>query len=108
MHSILNMTKHIHSQSQPKGSVVMGIIDKYFEQAPGFQDVFDEETFYIFATVFTLATCLAAFVASRYITLKCKDWKINPLRAKHLPKCRHIWMLLQLSSWKKNIPIEIR
>ena len=72
-HSISKMTKHIHSQSQPKGSVVMGIIDKYFEQAPGFQDVFDEETFYIFATVFTLATCLAAFVASRYITIKCKD-----------------------------------
>ena len=105
------MTKHIHSQSQPKGHashVVMEIIDKYYEQAPGFQDVFDEETFYIFATVFTLASCLAAFVASRYITLKCKDWKINPLRAKHLPKCRHIWMLLQLSFWKKNIPIEIR
>ena len=73
VHSISKMTKHIHSQSQPKGSVVMGIIDKYFEQAPGFQDVFDEETFYIFATVFTLATCLAAFVASRYITLKCNS-----------------------------------
>ena len=73
VHSISEMTKHIHSQSQPKGSVVMGIIDKYFEQAPGFQDVFDEETFYIFATVFTLATCLAAFVASRYITLKCNS-----------------------------------
>jgi len=70
------MTKHIHSQSQPKGHashVVMEIIDKYYEHAPGFQDVFDEETFYIFATVFTLATCLAAFVASRYITIKCKD-----------------------------------
>ena len=73
VHSILNMTKHTHSQSQPKGIFVMGIIDKYFEQAPGFQDVFDEETFYIFATVFTLATCLAAFVASRYITLKCNS-----------------------------------
>ena len=74
------MTKHVHSQSQPKGHashVVMEIIDKYYEQAPGFQDVFDEETFYIFAAVFTLATCLAAFVASRYITIKCRDWKVT-------------------------------
>ena len=86
------MTKHIHSQSQPKGHashVVMEIIDKYYEQAPGFQDVFDEETFYIFATVFTLATCLAAFVASRYITLKCNSSS---------KKC----------CWKKNIPTEMR
>ena len=70
------MTKHVHSQSQPKGHashVVMEIIDKYYEQAPGFQDVFDEETFYIFAAVFTVATCLIGFIASKYIKLKCKD-----------------------------------
>ena len=55
------------------GRAVMEVIDRYYEQTPGFQDVFDEETFYIFAAVFTLATCLAAFVASRYITIKQKD-----------------------------------
>ena len=37
------------------------------------QDVFDEESFYMFAAVFTLVSCLAAFLASRYITLKAKD-----------------------------------
>ena len=66
-----------HSHSSPKGhagKAVMEVINKYYEQTPGFQDVFDEETFYIFAAVFTVATCLAAFVASKYIKLKCKDW----------------------------------
>ena len=67
---------HPHSQSQPKGHggrTVMTLVDKFYEHTPGFQDLFDEESFYIFATVFTLATCLAAFVASRYITLKSRD-----------------------------------
>lgn len=65
-----------HSHSTPKGHAgrtIMELVDKYYEQTPGFQDVFDEESFYIFAAVFTLATCLAAFVASRYVTLKCKE-----------------------------------
>ena len=67
---------HPHSHSQPKGHggrVVMEVIDKYYEQTPGFQDIFDEETFYIFAAVFTVATCLIGFIASKYIKLKCKD-----------------------------------
>merc|ERR1712029_725670 len=58
------MTKHIHSQSQPKGHashVVMEIIDKYYEQAPGFQDVFDEETFYIFATLLNICQNVVTF-----------------------------------------------
>lgn len=66
----------LHSHSMPKGHggrAVMEVIDKYYEQTPGFQEIFDEETFYICAAVFTLATCLAAFVASRYITVKCKE-----------------------------------
>lgn len=64
------------SHSTPKGHAgraVMDVIDKLYDQTPGFQDIFDEESFYIFAAVFTLATCLGAFVASRYITIKNKD-----------------------------------
>ena len=84
------------------GKVVMEFVDKVYDQAPGFQvwvvltfalltlcvkhqhickmrftsfyqDIFDEESFYMFAAVFTLVSCLAAFLASRYITLKSKD-----------------------------------
>jgi len=70
------MVGHPHSRSSAKGHggrAVMELIDKYYENTPGFQDVFDEETFYIFAAVFTLATCLLGFLASRYIKIKCKD-----------------------------------
>ena len=41
------------------------VIDKIYDKTPGFDDLFDEETFYVFAACFTLLTCLAAFVASR-------------------------------------------
>ena len=65
-----------HSHSQPKGHggrAVMEIIDRYYEQTPSFHDIFDEETFYVFAAVFTLVTCLMGFAASRYIKIKCKE-----------------------------------
>jgi len=64
------------SHSKPKGHAgraVMGFIDKFYEQTPSFEDVFDEETFYVFAGVFTLVVILAAFVASRHITIKNKE-----------------------------------
>merc|ERR1711879_729097 len=65
-----------HSYSVPKGNggkVVMEFVDKVYDQTPGFQDIFDEESSYMFAAVFPLVSCLAAFLASRYITLKSKD-----------------------------------
>ena len=52
----------------------METADKIFEQVPGFQDIFDEESFYFFAILFTFGTLLFAFVASKFIKLKCKDW----------------------------------
>jgi hypothetical protein len=35
--------------------------------------VFDEQSFYVFAAVFTLLTCVATIVASRYIKVKARD-----------------------------------
>jgi hypothetical protein len=85
------------SNSVPKGhggKAVMSFIDKFYEQTPGFtvqkikfvnvvpilnclcvllQDIFDEETFYTFAALFTLVTFIATFLASRYIKIKAKD-----------------------------------
>jgi hypothetical protein len=65
------------SHSTPKGHgggrAVMEVIDKLYEQTPGFQDIFDEDSFYVFAAVFTLVTCLAGFAVSRYITIKGKE-----------------------------------
>ena len=48
-------------------------MDKLLDQIPAFGDIFDEETFYTFAAVFTALTCLAGFIASRYISLKQRD-----------------------------------
>ena len=65
-----------NSYSVPKGhagKVVMEFVDKIYDTTPGFTDVFDEDSFYMFAGVFTLVVCLGAFIASRYIKIKCKD-----------------------------------
>ncbi len=59
-----------HSHSQPKGhagKVVMTLVDKLYDHAPSFEDIFDEQSFYVFAAGFTLMTIIAAFVASRYV-----------------------------------------
>lgn len=57
-----------HSHSLPRGHagrVVMQVIDRVYSKTPSFDELFDEETFYVFAACFTALTCLAAFVASR-------------------------------------------
>ena len=58
---------------QRKYEATLKLVNKVYDQVPAFTDVFDEETWYIFAFVFTAASILAAFVASRYITLKSCD-----------------------------------
>jgi len=55
------------------GKAVMEAADRIFDKVPAFEDIFDEDSFYAFAAFFTLASVMAAFVASRYITLKEKD-----------------------------------
>jgi len=52
---------------------VMQAVDKLYDHLPAFVDIFDEDSFYLFAGAFTLFTFLATFVASRYITLKQRD-----------------------------------
>lgn len=42
-------------------------------KVPAFQDVFDEETFYIFAGCVALGSVVLAFIASRFLTLSDPD-----------------------------------
>jgi len=42
-------------------------------KVPSFQDVFDEETFYIFAGCVALGSVLLAFIGSRFLTLSDPD-----------------------------------
>jgi len=48
-------------------------INNIYGEFPAFTDIFDEETFYIFAACFTLCTLIAAVVASKFITIKEAD-----------------------------------
>ena len=47
-------------------------ISSYF---PKFTDIFDEETFYIFAFFFVLATILIAYLLSRCVEISDPDYK---------------------------------
>lgn len=58
------------TQAQRKYEATMSIVNKVYDSVPAFTDLFDEDTWYIFAACFTLATILVTFIASRYITLK--------------------------------------
>ena len=37
---------------------------------PSFDSVFDEETFYIFFFILVIVSCIAAYIASKFITLE--------------------------------------
>ena len=37
---------------------------------PSFDSVFDEETFYIFFFILVIVSCIAAYIASNFITLE--------------------------------------
>ncbi|KAF4523695.1 hypothetical protein B566_EDAN006067 [Ephemera danica] len=49
------------------------LIETLYNQVPSFTDVFDEDTWYIFAACFTLGTILVAVILSRFITIKPLD-----------------------------------
>lgn len=49
------------------------LLSGYYSDLPAFTDVFDEEGFYLAFIGMTLVTILAAFIASRFITLKEAD-----------------------------------
>jgi len=53
-----------------KYDATVKLVNKVYAQFPAFTDIFDEETWYIFAAVFTVATILAAVIASRFVKLK--------------------------------------
>lgn len=52
------------------GKIEREVISTLSGYIPRFSDIFDEETFYIFAACFSIASLVAAFIASRYIRIK--------------------------------------
>lgn len=53
----------------PKESVHKHIVHKLADYVPAFTDIFDEESFYIFAFLLVIATIAVAVVLSRKIDL---------------------------------------
>ena len=49
---------------------VMEAVDKLYNAVPGFEEVFSETSFYIFAGVFTILTILVGVILSKRITIK--------------------------------------
>ena len=67
------MSKGDATTGQKKYEATLNIVNKIYDNFPAFTDIFDEESFYIFAGVFTLCTIMGAIIASRFITLKPAD-----------------------------------
>lgn len=58
------------TQAERKYEATLSLVNKVYDFVPAFTDVFDEDTWYIFAGCFTAATLILTIVASRYISLK--------------------------------------
>jgi len=61
------------SLKNKKSGAPLEAINNIYNEFPSFTDVFDEESFYIFAVCFVLGTILVAFLASRVITIKERE-----------------------------------
>ncbi|XP_055372831.1 uncharacterized protein LOC129606511 [Condylostylus longicornis] len=52
----------------------LDVIEKIYHEIPAFTDVFTEESFYVFAFWFVIATVLVAVILSRFITIRPVDF----------------------------------
>lgn len=52
------------------GTVEKEMIQRMSDYIPQFTDLFDEETFYIFAAFLLIGSLVAAFAASKYVSIK--------------------------------------
>ena len=56
--------------SLPKDIAEYEVVKKMSSYVPAFKDVFDEETFYIFAFILAGGAIIIALCGSRFVTLK--------------------------------------
>jgi len=54
----------------PKGTAEREIVERVSQWIPRFQDVFDEESFYIFVFALITVSLIGAIVMSRFFTIK--------------------------------------
>ena len=56
-----------------KGTAEEEIVRRVSGVLPTFKDLFDEETFYIFAIILVIVAIIAAIIGSRFVKLKDAD-----------------------------------
>jgi len=61
------------SRKYNKGDAEAEIVNRLSGSLPAFGDLFDEETFYIFAIAIVLVCIVGACVAARFVNLKDAD-----------------------------------
>lgn len=57
-----------------KDAYSLRLIEELYKHIPAFNDVFDEETWYMFVICFVASTIVVVIILSRFITLKPIDW----------------------------------
>lgn len=70
IHSRSSFQRISVSMTLPKGTAEREIVERISGWLPHFQDVFDEETFYIFVITLVVLSVIGAVLASRFITIK--------------------------------------
>lgn len=50
------------------------IINDFYHKMPYFEDVFDEESWYLFVICLVIVTFIVVYILSRFITLEPVDW----------------------------------
>jgi hypothetical protein len=54
----------------PKGTAERELVERVSQWIPRFQDLFDEESFYIFVFILITVSIVAACVLSKFFTIK--------------------------------------
>lgn len=57
-----------------KDAYSLRLIEELYKYVPAFEDLFDEETWYMFVICFVASTIVLVTIISRFITLKPVDW----------------------------------
>lgn len=68
--SCVEFSDLVVAMTLPKGTAEREIVERVSGWLPHFQDVFDEESFYIFVITLVVVSVVAAVLASRFITIK--------------------------------------
>jgi len=62
------------SSSSNKFQSSVQLFSRLYDTVPNFEDVFDEETWYIFVAILVVSSLVVAFFLSRFFPVKESEW----------------------------------